>query len=66
MIKGLDSLSVKRDLYKEGFAWCELLQDRILTLIAGQREAIQEGIAVDTSLDGLTLNTQSNYTYHGD
>ena len=60
------SLPVKRDLYKEVFTSCELLQDLVLTLIAGQREAIQEGIAIDTSFDGLTLNTQSNYTYHGD
>ena len=44
----------------------EQLQDRILTLVAGQRQAIQEAIAVDTNLDGLALSTQTNYTFHGD
>ena len=66
MMKVFCSLPVKRDLYKEVFTSCEQLQVRVLTLVAGQREAIQQGIAVNTTLDELALSTQTNYTFHGD
>ena len=37
-LKGLCSVTIQRDLYKEEFDTCEQLQERILSFIAGQSE----------------------------
>ncbi|MCP3666235.1 MAG: hypothetical protein GY696_27675 [Gammaproteobacteria bacterium] len=48
---------MKRDLCKETFPTAEQLCDRVLVLIAGQRVAIAEGVASDTCMDGLAINS---------
>ncbi|MCP3662612.1 MAG: hypothetical protein GY696_08985 [Gammaproteobacteria bacterium] len=56
MLKDLCSVHVKRELYKTVFETSQQLQERILTLVAGQRQAIQDCLAVDTNLDGLEIS----------
>ena len=60
----LTYLANKRVLYNKGWPTSQDIPFLILEMMKGL--AIQEGIAVDTTLDGLALSTQTNYTFHSD
>ena len=43
-------MSFKQDLFKVTFSFAKQLSEKILSLVAGQKEAIVEGVATDTSI----------------
>ncbi|MCP3668557.1 MAG: hypothetical protein GY696_39765 [Gammaproteobacteria bacterium] len=56
-------LSVKCNLFKATFSSAEHLSEQLMTLVSGQREAILEGFATNTSMDVLKTNTKPLYNY---
>lgn len=53
MIDGLCNPTVKRELLMKQFSTVQQLRDTILAVVSSQKEIIREGIALDSTMDGL-------------
>ena len=56
MTAGLCNPTIKRQLMMKQFSTTQQLREEILVMIAGQRETIRDGLALDSTMDGLYTN----------